>query len=232
MRVSIIIPTLNEAAGLPLAIDRAWGAGADEVIVVDGGSSDGTLEIAEQARCMALASTRGRATQQNRGAAAAEGDVLLFLHADTWLEPGCVQTVRNALCAAGVVGGSFRQRIESPRWAYRWLEWGNNLRARRGRPYGDQGIFVRREVFHACGGFPEVPLMEDVLLTKKFRRRGKLVLIDGPIHISPRRWERYGVVRQTVRNWLLLTGLKLGMSPERLAEFYPPHAGASRTSAR
>ncbi len=226
MRVSFIIPALNEAGGIAASIERAWATQPHEVIVVDGGSADGTLDIVQKHRCIALESPRGRGVQQNRGATVASGDVLLFLHADNWLDRAAVAQIETALADDRIVGGAFRQRIESPRWIYRWLEAGNNLRARLGRPYGDQGIFVRRDVFHSCGGFPEVPLMEDVLFTRKFRRRGKLTLLPGPVYVSPRRWEKHGVVRQTLRNWLLLLGLKLGVSPERLAEFYRPHAGS------
>ncbi|MBI1899808.1 MAG: TIGR04283 family arsenosugar biosynthesis glycosyltransferase [Planctomycetia bacterium] len=222
--VSVVIPALNEAASIAQAVRRAWELGPREVIVVDGGSTDGTLDVARSCRCVALASPRGRGVQQNAGAAAASGDVLLFLHADTWLDPGAIEQIAAALASDRVCGGSFRQRIEAPGFLYRLLECGNALRARWGRPYGDQGIFLRRDVFFRGGGFPEAALMEDVLLVRKIRRCGRLVLLPGRIHVSPRRWQKHGIVRQTLRNWRLLTALGWGADPERLAEHYEPHS--------
>ncbi len=223
VRVSVIIPALNEAANIAAAIDGAWRAGAREVIVVDGGSGDGTLEIAAGQSCLALSSARGRAVQQNVGARQASGDVLLFLHADTWLAAGGVGQIVEAVREAHVIAGAFRQCITAAGVLYRLLERGNALRARWGRPYGDQGIFVRRDVFERVGGFPEVRLLEDVLLSRQLRRVGRLVLLPGPLHVSARRWQRHGVVRQTLRNWRILAAARLGVSPDRLAGLYPPH---------
>jgi rSAM/selenodomain-associated transferase 2 len=221
--VSVVIPALNEAAHIAQAVRRAWEIGPKEVIVVDGGSADGTLDIARSCRCTALSSPRGRGIQQNAGAAAASGKVLLFLHADTWLDPGAVGQIAAALASVRVCGGAFRQRIEAPGVLYRWLEWGNSLRARWGRPYGDQGVFLRRDVFFRAGGFPEVALMEDVLLMRKVRPLGRLVLLPGRIHVSPRRWQKHGVLWQTLRNWRLLAALRFGADPNRLAGQYRPH---------
>ena len=223
-RVSIIVPALNEAPGIGVAIDRAQNAGAWEVIVVDGGSDDATVEIARSRGCRVLEGPRGRAAQQNLGARHARGDVLLFLHADNWLEPGALEQVEGAMSRPGVVAGAFRQRIEATGRLFRLLEHGNAFRVRVGQlPYGDQGIFLRRETFEAVGGFPQVRLMEDVLLSRKLRRRGRIVLLPGPLFVSARRWQQYGVIRQTARNWLLLSGAALGVSPDRLADFYPMH---------
>jgi len=222
--VSIIIPAWNEAERIVAAVARAMATGALEVIVVDGGSDDGTLELAGKEPCLALSGPRGRAVQQNLGARHARGDVLLFLHADTWLEPAAVRQIVAACQDPGVVAGAFRQRIEAAGGIYRLLEWGNALRAaRRGLPYGDQGIFIRRATFEALGGFPEVCLMEDLLLMKQLRRQSKPVLLPGPLHVDARRWQRHGVLRQTVRNGLLLTAARLGVHPDRLARFYPAH---------
>ncbi len=221
-RVSIIIPALNEAANIAAAIDRAWQAGAHEVIVVDGGSRDGTLEMAAGQHCVALEAPRGRGIQQNTGARQARGDVLLFLHADTWLAAGGVPQIVEALREPRVVAGAFRQSIDAPGVLYRLLERGNALHAHSGRPYGDQGIFVRRDAFEHVGGFPEVRLLEDLLLARQLRRLGRLALLPGPLHVSARRWHRHGVVRQTLRNWRILAAAKLGVSPNRLAGLYPP----------
>ena len=120
--------------------------------------------------------------------------------------------------------GAFRQRIDAAGWLYRWLERGNAWRARRwARPLGDQGIFVRRGLFERIGGFPETALMEDVLLVRRIRQYSRPILLPGPIHISARRWQRHGVIRQTARNWLLLAAFGLGVNPDQLSAFYPPH---------
>ena len=222
--VSIIVPALNEAPGIGAALDRAQQTGAGEVIVVDGGSDDDTVEIARSRGCRVLEGPRGRAAQQNLGARAARGDVLLFLHADNWLAPDALAQVERAMSHPGVVAGAFRQRIEADGLPFRLLEHGNALRVRVLQlAYGDQGIFLRRETFESVGGFPQVRLMEDVLLSKKLRRRGQIVLLPGPLHVSARRWRQYGVIRQTARNWVLLTATALGASPDRLADFYPIH---------
>ncbi len=224
MKVSTIIPTLNESPHIAQAIERAWEAGADEVIVVDGGSRDGTAEIARDLHCQFVKSQAGRAVQQNLGAASTQGEVLLFLHADTWLPPGGIDQIRRALGDGDVAGGAFHQKIEAQGRVYRWLEHGNAWRARRrGLPYGDQGIFMRRRVFDRLGGFPKVRLMEDLLLMKKFRRLAWPVLLPGPLHVSARRWQKYGPLRQTARNWLLLSAAWVGVSPDRLATYYAPH---------
>lgn len=224
MRISIIIPALNEAAVIERAIQAAQAARADEIIMVDGGSQDETVTLAEQAGCQVITSAPGRARQQNLGAHIATGDVLLFQHADNWLDKTALDQVRSALQNPRVIAGSFRQQIALPGRLYRYLEEGNAWRARCwGLPYGDQGIFLRRKTFEQAGGFPEVQLMEDVLLMQRIRRRRRPVLLAGPIHVDPRRWQRHGLVRQTLRNWTLLIALQLGVSADELACFYRRH---------
>jgi rSAM/selenodomain-associated transferase 2 len=223
MRLSFVIPTLNEAPRIAETIRSARAAGADEIVVVDGGSDDGTLQHAVRAGAdCCLESSRGRAVQQNRGAAAAQGDVLLFLHADCRLSAGANVDVRMALADDRCVGGCFRQQIEAPGWGYRMLEAGNAARVRfLGWAYGDQGIFVRRDVFERLGGFPDLPLMEDLYLMKRLKRVGRITLVESRIHVDPRRWKRTGLCRQTVRNWTLVGLAHCGVSPTRLARFYP-----------
>ncbi|REJ67770.1 MAG: glycosyltransferase [Planctomycetota bacterium] len=222
LRVSVIIPVLNEESRVVSAVERAVAAGAWEVIVVDGGSRDRTVALAAATPCRVLESPAGRAVQQNRGAAAAGGEILLFLHADTWLPAGAVAQVVQLAESGETVVGAFAQRIEASAYVYRLVESGNALRVRLfGLAYGDQGIFLSRDLFQRLGGFPEVPLMEDVRLMRSVRRQQRLHLLPGPLHVSPRRWQRHGLVRQTLRNWLLLCAERLGVSPARLARFYP-----------
>ena len=230
MPLSIIIPTLNEATWIQQNIQRAWELRPHEVIVADGHSDDGTADLARSSGATVVTSERGRGRQLNAGARAATGDVLLFLHADCWLEPSSAEQIEAALKNDAVIGGAFRQRIDHDRKIFRCLEWGNALRVRwRHLPFGDQGIFVRRSAFESAGGFAEVRLMEDVLLMREFRRRRwRLELLPGPIHVDPRRWLKHGVVRQTLLNWTLLTGLSLGISPDRLAEFYASNSVVRR----
>ena len=226
MRLSIVIPTLNEAAGIEQNIQQALALQPIDVVVSDGQSTDGTSDLARSAGATVVASKRGRGRQLNAGARAATGDVLLFLHADCWLDSPAAKQIEAALQDETVMGGAFRQRIDDERPVFRWLESGNAVRVRwRRMPYGDQGIFVRRSAFESIGGFAEVRLMEDVLLMQEFRRRGwRIELLPGPIHVDPRRWLKHGVLRQTLRNWTLLAGLKLGISPDRLAGYYAPNS--------
>ena len=222
--VSIIIPALNEGEVVARAIQSAWQAGAGEVILADGGSSDGTREIAQSQSCQVIQCQTGRAIQMNTGARAASGDVILFLHADTWLAAGAVEQIIAALADDRALGGAFAQQIEAPGRVFRWLERGNAWRVRRqGLPYGDQGIFLRRDVFFDLGGFPEVKLMEDLLLMKKLRRRARPILLAGPLHVSARRWKRHGPLRQTLRNFVLLSANRFGISPNWLAGLYQRH---------
>ncbi|MEX2120095.1 MAG: TIGR04283 family arsenosugar biosynthesis glycosyltransferase [Pirellulales bacterium] len=223
MRVSIIIPALNEEPNIRQAAERAWQTGAGEVIVVDGGSHDATAEAAREAGCRVLAGRRGRGAQQNLGARAAAGDVLLFLHADCWLAPHGLAQIARALDDRRQAAGAFEQRIEADGLLFRLLERGNAWRVRRrGLAYGDQGIFVRRELFDQLNGFPEVALMEDLLFMKRLRRVVWPLLLAGPLHVSARRWQRHGVIRQTLRNSLLLAAARLGVPPDRLARYYAP----------
>jgi rSAM/selenodomain-associated transferase 2 len=221
MAVSVIIPTLNEAAIVAQSVALALAMQPLEVIVADGGSSDATVALAEAAGAIIVLAPRGRAKQQNAAARVAAGDTLLFLHADTHLPDDGVRQIESALADQHVGYGAFRQTIEAAGWLYRLLEHGNAWRAaQRGLPYGDQGIFVRRGLFDEVGGFPELGLMEDVFLMRRLRRLARPVLLPGPLYVSARRWQRRGVVRQTLRNWSLLAGARLGVHPDLLARFY------------
>ena len=220
--ISVVVPTLNEATHVQRSVQSAIAAGAKEVIVADGGSDDDTVRIASEAGARTIASSRGRGTQQNAGAAIASGEWLVFLHADNWLGEQALLPIDRV--ASDCQCGAFHQQIDNSRITYRAIELGNFVRARFLRtPYGDQGIFVRRSMFEQVGGFPNEPLMEDVLLMRKLRPFGRPTILPGPIHVDARRWERTGVATQTLRNWLLITLLYCGASPTRLARFYSPH---------
>jgi len=224
MRISVVIPAVNEAAWIERAVSCALAAELDEIIVVDGGSEDDTVGLAERSGARALRGARGRAVQQNLGASQATGDVLLFLHADNWLAPEVGQQLRACLSDPTVLGGAFEQHIEATGLLYRLLERGNAARVRwSGLAYGDQAIFMRREIFEQLGGFPAMGLMEDLLLMRAFRKLGKPTLLAGPVHVHARRWKQRGVVRQTLCNWVLVCAEKLGVAPDRLAKFYPSH---------
>jgi rSAM/selenodomain-associated transferase 2 len=224
VNISVIIPALNEASFIERAIETAWAAGAFEVIVVEGGSQDNTLALANAAKCRLLDSEPGRAKQQNAGAELAIGDVLLFQHADTWLDGTSISQIRELLSDDTIIAGGFRQQIDANGWLFRVLETGNARRiSRRGLPFGDQGIFIRRDIFSQLGQFPDVPLMEDLILMKKVRRLAKPCLLPGSIYVSARRWQRHGVVRQTLRNHLLRALHHCGASPAFLTRFYRRH---------
>ncbi len=217
--ISVVIPALNEEASVGAAVRSAMRCGSTDVIVVDGGSEDRTTAVATEAGVHKLVrSLPGRGIQLNSGAQLAQRDVLLFLHADSELSPDCLEQI----CAAGeFTWGAFRQRIDSSRAALRAIERGNALRIRlRGMAFGDQAIFVRGEVFRKHGGFAEIPLMEDVEFSRRFRRIAKPVLLRGPVTTSARRWEQQGVVRQTLRNWSLQLSYRLGARPEQLQRRY------------
>ncbi|HEU4884156.1 MAG TPA: TIGR04283 family arsenosugar biosynthesis glycosyltransferase [Longimicrobium sp.] len=222
-RISIIIPALNEAVGIadalrPLQPLRARG---HEVMVVDGGSADATMEIARPLADRVLASPPGRARQQNAGAEAATGDVLLFLHADTLLPSDADRLVLDGLMRSGRGWGRFDVRLSGRRAALRMVERMMNLRSRAtGIATGDQAIFVRAEWFRRAGGFPQIPLMEDVALSTALRRLGRPLCLRGPVLTSSRRWEDRGVLRTILLMWRLRAEYALGADPARLAERY------------
>jgi rSAM/selenodomain-associated transferase 2 len=221
MPVSVIIPTLNEADCLAETLRSLRSENPHEVIVVDGGSTDATREAAREADLI-LDAPRGRAAQMNRGAARASGDILLFLHADCTLEPGALRAAEQCLGRRGVVAGCYRMTVKAPGLVYRLIGTCATARVRlTGLVYGDQGLFLRRRQFERASGFPPLRLMEDLFLSKTLRREGRVVVAPSRIFVSPRRWLRQGVVRQTLRNWTLTALAAGGIHPDRLAAFYP-----------
>ena len=219
--VSIIVPVLEESASLTAALRPLVTEPDVELIVVDGGSRDGTVDVARQFTDKVFLGARGRANQMNVGAQQSRGDILLFLHGDTALPPSALEEVRRALLDDTVAGGAFRLRFASSRRALQLIAWGANLRSRFfGLPYGDQALFMRRSVFELIGGFPPWPLMEDVDLVGRLKRVGRLVLLPEAVTTSARRWEHEGVLWTSVRNSLLLLAFRLGFSPAWLSQWY------------
>lgn len=223
MKISVIIPTYNEQAHIKASVQSAQVAGADQVIVVDGGSNDNTLEIAASLGVTILKSEPGRAVQQNTGAAQCSGNVLLFLHADCRLHPDSIKQIRHTLEQDDkCVGGCFQQAIQDSRFRYRIMEKGNCWRVKVLKwIYGDQALFVRRSVFEQLNGFPKVNFLEDLYFTKSVKRQGRLVVLQAPLTVSARRWQKTGMLMQTARNWTIIAAAHMGASPSWLAKFYP-----------
>ena len=222
VRLSIVIPTLNEADGIVEALTaltplRALG---HEVIVVDAGE-DGTAELARSRADRVLRGPRGRAAQMNRGAAAARGDVLVFLHADTRLPASADRLIADGLAVTGRAWGRFDVRLSGGQPSLRIVEASMNWRSRlTGIVTGDQAIFVTRDRFRDVGGYPEMALMEDVALSKALKRLGPPLCLRARVTTSSRRWERDGVIRTVLLMWSLRLRYFLGADPSDLARRY------------
>ncbi|MEH2294271.1 TIGR04283 family arsenosugar biosynthesis glycosyltransferase [Nostoc sp.] len=220
-RISIIIPTLNEAGNIKEAIATTQPNINIEVIIVDGGSKDDTIEIAKSLGIKVISSSPGRAIQMNAGAVAARGDILLFLHADTRLPTGFDDMIRTALQQPETVAGAFNLRIEASLLSLRWVEWGVNVRSHFCQmPYGDQAIFLTKEVFQQIGGFLELPIMEDFELMRSLKRIGRIVIIPTPVVTSARRWLQKGVFKTTLLNQIVIIAYLVGISPKRICRWY------------
>ena len=221
MRLSIIIPALDEAPQIVAALEALapLRAGGHEVIVVDGGSADGTPALAAGLADRILQAPRGRARQMNAGAALASGDALVFLHADTRLPPDAAPLVLEALARRG--WGRFDVRIEGRSLLLAVVAFCMNWRSRlSGIATGDQAMFVRREVFAAAGGFSDIPLMEDVALSARLKQISPPACLPQRVATSGRGWERRGVLRTIVLMWRLRLAYFLGARPEDLARRY------------
>lgn len=218
--LSIIIPTLNEAAHLEATLQQLRQHSGIEILVADGGSIDGTQAIAKRYGIPVITSQAGRGRQMNAGAALARGEVLLFLHADSFLPADFPRHIQETL-KSGAIAGAFRLRIDDARGGLRWIEAGANFRSQWGqRPYGDQALFVRAESFFKAGGYPNWSLMEDYELCRRLRKQGKIALAKTAVKTSARRWQKLGLFTTTFVNQLTLAGFHLGFSPERLARWY------------
>lgn len=223
MLFSIIMPVLNEEAVLEYHLDNLVRQISDyecELLIVDGGSTDRTIEIAQRFGKV-ISSRRGRATQMNSGAEIAKGEVLLFLHADTQLPNDAFSVIEQALKAQEVVGGAFRICFNCDKWPYQLVAFTTNLRSRIYKIFtGDQAYFVRSVSFRAIGGFPDQPLMEDLEIITRLRKIGNVVLLPQYVITSARRHERFGLIRSVLFMWYLRTLYKLGTSPSKLQRMY------------
>jgi rSAM/selenodomain-associated transferase 2 len=229
--LSVIIPALNEAAHLTATLASLRSGRLADLIVVDGGSQDQTVALAQAAGATVLSSPPGRSRQQNLGAAAASGDVLFFLHADTLAPPHYDRLIFDALAAPGVSAGAFSLSISGSTPALRLISALANRRSRWLQlPYGDQGLFLRTSLFRSLGGFPDLPIMEDLALVRRLRRCGRILTLPQPVCTSGRRWHHLGPLRTTAINQLMLLGFALGLDPHTLARLYR-QAGRPRPQA-
>lgn len=222
LQVSIVIPALNEALSIAETIARAKAnPEITEIILVDGGSADGTADLARQLGCKVLASQPGRGLQMRAGAGAAQGEVILFVHADTWLPPNAAHAALNCLRDPVVVAGGFWKVFRDTPLLLLGSRWKCAVRLFVGRRIaGDQCLFVRREVLQRIGGVPEVPLMEEFELCRRLRKVGRLALADATVSTSARRFRKLGVLRAWWRMWWVTTLWRLGVSPAKLRAIY------------
>lgn len=238
LTIAVIIPVLNEACRIGGTLSHTVALGFNDIIVVDGGSSDQTCSIVESCAnrlltaplntpasvpcsIRLLSASPGRARQLNAGAAAGRCDVLLFLHADTHLPPNARHAVTEALSDRACIGGRFNVRFDSDRLSARIIGTMMNLRSRlSGIATGDQALFVRREVFERIGRFAEIPLMEDIELARRLKRAGCLAPLTECVVTSFRRWEQNGPLRTILLMWTLRFLYWIGVNPHRLQHFY------------
>ena len=219
--ISIIVPTRNEADRIGRLLPELLAVPDVELLVVDGGSSDSTIDVAKSLGARVLSSSPGKAEQMNAGAEIAHGNILLFLHCDTKLAPGFVGQVRDALNQQGISAGAFQLSIDGKGFGLRVIEWLVNFRSRiLQMPYGDQGIFVTTDMFFSVGAFPSQPIMEDFELMRRLKRKGKIKILPLHATTSARRWEKLGIMRTTVINQAIILGYLLGVNPEKLAGWY------------
>jgi rSAM/selenodomain-associated transferase 2/rSAM/selenodomain-associated transferase 1 len=236
-RFSIIIPVLHESPDINDLIGHLQeleNAKESELIVVDGSPEGDTINAIAHQEVRRLTAPPGRARQMNAGAAAASGDILLFLHADTRLPADALTRIDQVMKETTCPGGAFKLGIPSPRWIYRLIAVAANARSRLTRiPYGDQAIFIRKDAFRSLGCYPEIPLMEDVALMQRIKQSGgRIRIIPRYVATSPRRWEEEGILYTTLRNWLLITAYCLGVPPDKLVRHYGNRARPDATEDR
>jgi rSAM/selenodomain-associated transferase 2 len=221
MDISVVMPVLNEEKTTAGSLTALMALRPHEVIVVDGGSADRTREISAQTGAMVISGAPGRARQMNCGAGQATGDILLFLHADTRLPPTAFHDIVAALKDSRYLGGRFDVDLDGDHWLLKVVGAMINHRSRITKvATGDQAIFVRRDVFACMGGFPDIPLMEDIAFCRALKRRGGIACLRSKVLTSARRWETEGVWRTVIKMWTLKLLYFAGVSPITLKRFY------------
>ncbi len=222
-RISVIIPTRNEAeciTGTLLGLQSLRKQSA-EIIVVDGGSKDETIVLAQPLADLVICEGQGRAQQMNAGARRATGDILLFLHADTKLPENALELITNGITGKPKGWGRFDVRLSGNHFLLRMVEFLMNWRSRLSSiATGDQGIFVRRDLFETIGGFPLIPLMEDIALSRALKRQGPPLCLRQQVITSSRRWEQHGILRTIMLMWRLRLAYAMGVDPHQLARIY------------
>jgi rSAM/selenodomain-associated transferase 2 len=224
-KFSIVIPVLHEAERINDLIQHLRQLDPEkssEIIVVDGAPEKETLQAIHDDQVIRISSEKGRARQMNAGAFAAEGDILIFLHADTELPLSVLKRMNEFVSRNDYVGGAFDLGIKSDKMIFKVIGFLGSLRSRLNRiPYGDQAVFIRRDYFNEIGGYKDIPLMEDAELMRRMKRSAKKILIfRDRVITSPRRWEEEGVIYSILRNWTLQILYFLGVSPHKLVNFY------------
>jgi rSAM/selenodomain-associated transferase 2 len=224
--ISVIVPVLNEESGIRACLESllAWGDRL-EIIVVDGGSQDATVEIVQSLPVGLVTALGGRGAQMNRGAAIAKGEILLFLHSDTQLPQTFITEIEAVLAQPQAIAGAFPLRIDDPRPSLRWIETFVQWRSQYlSLPYGDQAIFLKTSTFQQMGGYAPLPIMEDYELIQRLKKQGKIYLAQHPVITSSRRWRKLGVWRTTWINQLMLLGYHLKLDPQTLKQWYRQQA--------
>jgi rSAM/selenodomain-associated transferase 2 len=221
LKVSIIIPTLNEELVLKSTLTQIQQLLPHELIVSDGGSKDNTCDITNRLGHRLITSSAGRALQMNAGADGATGNILLFLHADSRLEPESYQKMLECMQNPKWIGGAFALCIESGKWSLKLITLLANMRSRYfGLAYGDQGFFVRKEVFNDMNGFSPIAICEDLDFYRRLTKKGDVILLKEKAHTSPRRWVQEGIVFTTARNFIIAILFGLGFPPRILTKWY------------
>jgi len=221
LSISVIIPALNEADNIAKTIQRAASPATREIIVVDGGSQDSTKHIASSCGAKVYQSPPGRAHQMNFGARKASGDIFLFLHSDTLLPEKFYLQINKVVNQPDTAAGAFLFKLDISGPGPRLIEFFTNLRSRFWQlPYGDQAIFTTHQNFNTVGGYPEVPILEDVLLIKKLKKLGGIKTTSKAVITSGRRWQKLGLVKTTLINQKIMLGHLFGLSPQFLKSWY------------
>jgi len=219
--IAIIVPVFNEERVLPELIANLQQMGANELIVVDGGSTDSTCRLLDESTLRWIRSDSGRAVQMNAGVQECKSNIFLFIHSDTTIVSSHILAIKQAMQDESVVGGRFDVRLSGDGFALCVIGWFINMRSRlSGISTGDQCQFVRRSVFERMGGFPEQALMEDIEFSRRLKRYGRIACLRQKVVTSSRRWEKYGVMRTVWLMWKLRFLYWRGASPAKLAQMY------------